>query len=397
MAPAAKSVLRLLLLILLLGLGGQAWAQAMPEASGDRRSAFDKRNRPELIDRIRRDGEVPVVVGLRFDPREIPAARAAAGSAARAAAIASRQRAIETKLQRFSVAVRKMRHLPYMAMRVDQGALDELLADPDVSSVEIDMLYFPTLTETPAITHAVDAWNAGYAGTGQVVAIVDTGVETTHPFLAGKVVDEACFSNPLAGGRSLCPGGTPVETGPGTGAPCVSTAPGCYHGTHVAGIATGHRGVLGADAGGMAPDAGLMAIQVFQELCDPECQVAASLSDIILALDHVYSLRTTFNIASVNLSLGGGLYAYPCDNLSPAFADAVNLLRGAGIATVAAAGNDGSPFFLGHPACISTVVSVGSVNKDGSVSSFSNNSTGLNLFAPGGNILSWFPTEVSVT
>jgi len=392
MAAAAKSLLRLLLVVLLLGLGGSTWAQGMPEARADRRSAFDKTNRPELLERARRDRDVAVVVGLRFDPRDVPAARAAAGSAARATGIANLQRALESKLQRFNTrAIRKMRHLPYMAMRVDEAGLAELLADPNVVSVEMDMLYRPSLNETPTITHAVDAWNAGYTGSGQVVAIVDTGVDAAHTFLAGKVVDEACFSSPLSSGRSLCPGGTAVETGAGTGAPCVSSAPGCYHGTHVAGIAAGYRGVLGTDAGGMAPDAGLMAIQVFQEICDPDCQIAASLSDIILALDHVYSQRATLNIASVNLSLGGGLFAYPCDNLSPAFTDAVNLLRGAGIATVAAAGNDGSPLLLGHPACISTVVSVGSVNKDGSVSSFSNSAAGLSLLAPGGNVLSSLP------
>jgi subtilisin family serine protease len=36
-------------------------------------------------------------------------------------------------------------------------------------------------------------------GTGQVIAILDTGVDKTHPFLANKVVAEACFSTTLAG------------------------------------------------------------------------------------------------------------------------------------------------------------------------------------------------------
>jgi subtilisin family serine protease len=394
MTAAAQSILKALLVGLLLGVAGQVWAQGMPQASADRYSAFEKRNRPDLVERVRRDGEVAVVVGLHFDAESATAARAAPGSAARVAGIAAVQRALAAKLQRFNPqALRKFRHLPYMAMRLNESALDALLADAGVRSVEIDRHFVPTLIETPTMTHAVDAWNAGYTGGGQVVAIVDTGVDKLHPFLSGKVVEEACFSTPEYAflGRSLCPGGAAAATGPGSGVPCVSSAPGCYHGTHVAGIAAGHRGLLGADAGGMAPDAGLIAIQVFQELCLLDCQLVATTSDIIAALDYVYGMRTTYSIASVNLSLAGGLFDYPCDDETPSLTDAVNLLRSAGIATVAGSGNDGSPTQLGQPACISTVVSVGSVEKDGSVSYFSNGSVGLSLLAPGGDVLSSLP------
>jgi len=393
MIPAARLLLRVLLVGLLLGVAGQVWAQGMPQVAANRHSAFDKSNRPDLLERVRRDGEISVVVGLRFNPASA-AAHEAQGSAARAAGIAAVQSALEAKLQRFNPkALKKYRHLPYLAMRVDESALDALLAEPSVRSVEIDRHFVPTLTETPTMVHAVDAWNAGYTGSGEVVAIVDTGVDKVHPFLSGKVVEEACFSTPEYAGysRSLCPGGAAMETGPGSGAPCVSGAQGCYHGTHVAGIAAGHRGILGADAGGMAPDAGLIAIQVFQELCLLDCQLVATTSDIIAALDYVYGLRTTYSIASVNLSLSGGLFDYPCDNETPSLTDAVTLLRSAGIATVAGSGNDGSPTQIGQPACISTAVSIGSVDKLGDVSYFSNGSTGLSLLAPGEDVLSSLP------
>ena len=394
MIPAARLLLRVLLVGLLLGVAGQAWAQAMPQTRADHYSAFDKGKRPDLVERVQRDGEVAVVVGLRFDPQSVPAAREAPGSAARAAGIAAVQHALEAKMQRFNPqALRKFRHLPYMAMRVNESALDALLAEPGVRSVEIDRHFVPTLIDTPTIVHAVDAWNAGYTGAGQVVAIIDTGVDKTHPFLSGKVVEEACFSTPEYSflGRSLCPSGATMQTGPGSGAPCVSSADGCYHGTHVAGIAAGHRGILGVDAGGMAPDASLIAVQVFQEICLSGCLLEATTSDLIAALDYVYGLRTTYHIASVNLSLSGGLFDYPCDDETPALTDAITLLRSAGIATVAGAGNDGSPDQLGQPACISTAVSVGSVDKEGNVSYFSNGSVGLSLLAPGEDILSSLP------
>ena len=70
MIPAAQSILRVLLVALLLGVAGQLWAQGVPQAPANHHSAFDKdkRNRADLVDRLRRDGEVAVVVGLRFDP-----------------------------------------------------------------------------------------------------------------------------------------------------------------------------------------------------------------------------------------------------------------------------------------------------------------------------------------
>ena len=53
------------------------------------------------------------------------------------------------------------------------------------------------------------AWTfgSGYNGTGQAVAIVDTGVQPDHPFFGGRVVDGACFTadgvtgDPSAGAR----------------------------------------------------------------------------------------------------------------------------------------------------------------------------------------------------
>ena len=84
---------------------------------------------------------------------------------------------------------------------------------------------------------------------------MDTGVDKLHPFLADKVVEEACFSAPEypSFSRSLCPGGTATETGPGTGAPCVSGAQGCYHGTHVAGIIGAEKNGSGIPVAGTRP------------------------------------------------------------------------------------------------------------------------------------------------
>src|SRR5207302_8189847 len=83
---------------------------------------------------------------------------------------------------------------------------------------------------------APDAWAQGFDGRGQTIAVVDTGVEANHPYLGGKVAEQACYSL-----GNACPNGTPEQVGPGAAAPC--QAPECKHGTHVAGIAAGRYGV----------------------------------------------------------------------------------------------------------------------------------------------------------
>ncbi len=182
------------------------------------------------------------------------------------------------------------------------------------------------------------------------------------------------------------------EVGAGAGAPCALASLGCWHGTHVAGIAAGKRGILGVNAGGMAPDAGLIAVQVFHEDCSQgPCDIIASLSDLLLALDYVYNLRTTYPVASVNMSLGGGVSTVPCDSDSPSMTAAINSLKSANIATVIAAGNDSSTAGIDFPGCISSAISVGATSKSGVVESYSDSAVGLSLLAVGGSVYSSKP------
>lgn len=84
-----------------------------------------------------------------------------------------------------------------------------------------------------------------FTGSGKVIVVIDSGIDRTHPAFAGKIVQEACFSeyNPSVGIYSLCPGnGTKTQViGTGAGANCpITLDQGCFHGTHVAGIALGN-------------------------------------------------------------------------------------------------------------------------------------------------------------
>ena len=231
-------------------------------------SAFDKTrsSRDDLLVPLQKKGEIRVIIGLPAPQNAKDLGQSSHDAVAHDQQVASGQTRLLQRMQQHSpTQVRRFRSHAFVAMTVDAAALDALLADPEVISISEDRLLRPTLYDTPGITRANLAWTEGFRGAGQVVAIIDTGVDKAHPFLAGKVVSEACYSNPGTGETSVCPGGVTQSVLSGSGVPCAYA--GCDHGTHVAGIAAGLTGVLGPAVGGMAPDAGIIAIQAFVRSC----------------------------------------------------------------------------------------------------------------------------------
>src|SRR5262249_39965278 len=191
---------------------------------------------------------------------------------------------------------RRYQTVPFVALELGPNALAALEGSPDIVRVVPDVLLHPTLEVSVPHIQGDQAWQAGYHGTGTTVAILDTGVESSHPFLAGKCVDEACFSSTTAGlSQSVCPSGESVQLGAGSAAPCQLDD--CIHGTHVAGIAAGNGDQAGETFSGVAKGANLVAVQVFSEITDSDsCGGAAPClggfeSDIIAGLEHVYSLK----------------------------------------------------------------------------------------------------------
>ena len=302
-------------------------------------------------------------------------------------------------------------NLPLVAVSLSEHAVRHLEDSPDVASISRDEIRHLDDAESGPVIGSPTAIASGYNGSGWSVAILDTGVQTDHPFLTGRVVHEECFASnsiltPVVSTAGSCPNGGKTQGGAGAAAPC-SIASECQHGAHVAGIAAGHdpggAGATGYD--GVAPGATIVAIQVFSEftgigscggsLATVTC-IGAYDSDIIKGLNWVDTHRTGagWNIAAVNLSLGGGetfTTTAACDTANSATATAVQQLRNDGVATAVAAGNGHDHSGLSSPACLSAAVSVGSINNADLVSSFSNVAPYLSLFAPGENIHSSVP------
>lgn len=283
------------------------------------------------------------------------------------------------------------------AFFVDSEQLDALLDSGLVDAVWESKLRKAYLQQSNSLIDTAVARGYGLDGAGAVVVVLDTGIDADHPTFDDRVAWEACFSTnlpPPYNATNLCPAGTSgdgiyySQTGPGAAA--LTKCPlelGCWHGTHVASIAAGSNSTYT----GMAPAAGIIAIQVFSrfdstQTCGPgnsPCVLSFD-HDQLSALEYVADLAATYSIASVNMSLGGGRYFSACDSSEPSFVPVVDALEALGIVIAAASGNDDWDDSMGHPACLSKVISVGSVvDTNDTVSSFSNGAAFLDLLAPG--------------
>ena len=216
--------------------------------------------------------------------------------------------------------------------------------------------------------HAEQAW-ATTRGEGSVVAVVDTGVDLTHPDLAGRLVPGADF---------VCGEGVTGSCGDGDwkGRDGVGQDPD-VHGTHVSGTiaAVADNGI---GVAGVAPDAKIMPIKVLEDGSGTTEDIAEG---VRYAADHGADV--------VNLSLGGlpGTQLLTILGADTTMKDAIQYARDKGTLTVAAAGNS-STLLCNDPAFSSDSICVGATDRDEMKSYFSElpiKLSGKGVAAPGGS------------
>lgn len=350
-----------------------------------------------------RSGSLRVIVGVNANTASLNGLDGAAYDAGFAfESITAQNRVLAAVTSgRANVQVnRQYDFIPFMALTVDAAGLDALAANPMVASIETDSLAMVDMNSSLPIIGASGvggAWDLGFTGKGFAVAVLDTGVDKGHPALTGAVVSEACYNTPSAqyGSTSRCPGGQSASVAPGSGKDCASASSvyGCGHGTHVAGTVASRN----ATFRGVAPDAKIIAINVFSKFSafNVNCPtsspcVISYTSDQVAAMNRVYTLRTKYKIAAINMSLGGGQFSTQaqCNAANGSRKNAIEKLRNANIATVVASGNSYFKSSMGAPACISGAVSVGATYDNDTVTEFSNSANFLALLAPGFDITS---------
>lgn len=185
--------------------------------------------------------------------------------------------------------------------------------------------------------NAPEAWQAS-TGRGQVIAVVDSGVDLDHPDLRRKLVQGATFTG--------CPE-EPNGCGDGDWESNPSAGPPSPHGTHVAGIAAASTGNKIGIAG-TAPAAKIMPVKVLTDDGGSFEEVAAG---IRWAADNGADV--------INLSLGAlpGVQALVLVGEVDDAKQAINYAVSKGVVVVAAAGNDfasicGEPGFNPNALCV---------------------------------------------
>jgi subtilisin family serine protease len=200
---------------------------------------------------------------------------------------------------------------------------------------------------------APEAWDRTMGTPWTLIVVIDSGVDLAHPDLWATMI----------------PGADVTSDGPGSGAPI---NPFDNHGTLVAGcaIATSNNGI------------GLSGIA-------PGCRAAPARAFITVLNDGTWTTQTSWTIDSLafaeaigaRVTNNSNVYGFSSQVIDQKYLQTWN----AGIVHFACAGNAGGP--VAYPASIPVVNAVGSIQRNGVLSTFSNFGPELDFVAPGEEIL----------
>jgi serine protease AprX len=276
-----------------------------------------------------------------------------------------------------------------IALTIPVNALPALEADSEVVSVSVDHPLRAMDEVTDAATNVPSAWNAGYNGAGIGVAVVDSGINDSHPDLwdSSESHSRVVYHQDFTGTATTNSSGAQYDL--------------YGHGTHVAGIIGGNGYLSSGNYIGVAPAVNLVDLRAL------DSTGSGTDSTVIAAIQQAIALQSKYNIQVINLSLGRGIaVSYTQDPLCQAVESAWQ----AGIVVVVAAGNygrlsvDGSDGYgtVTAPGNDPFVITVGATNSQESSSQSAEIMTSYtskgpttydhvvkpDLVAPGNNIVS---------
>ncbi|HZX06239.1 S8 family serine peptidase [Kribbella sp.] len=234
------------------------------------------------------------------------------------------------------IGAKVMRRLPSVngvAMKVSKSSAKNFLGSAGFSKLWLDGKRKVLLDQSVPQIGGPDAWQAGYTGKDVPVAVLDTGVDATHPDLATRIAGEKNFTTESADDL-------------------------VGHGTHVASTIAGTGVASGGRYKGVAPDA-----RIYDgKICEVYgCQESAMLAGMEWA-------ATDVKAKIVNLSIGGT----DTPELDP-IEEAVNRLTAqTGTLFVVAAGNSGpGDGTIESPGSADAALTVGAVDKQDQLAGFS--------------------------
>ncbi len=220
------------------------------------------------------------------------------------------------------------------AMQVRPDAIEALSDQDEVEFIWADLPVHTCLDVSVPKIGVPAVWDAGFTGAGVKLAIVDTGIDPTHPDFSGRIVARKNF----AGGSENDENG---------------------HGTHVASIAAGTGSKSGGKYRGVAPDAQLYIAKVL------DANGNGTMSGVMSGVEWA----VTQGAQVLNLSLGS---EGPCDGTDALSTLCDTAVRDHGVVMCIAAGNEGpGASTVGSPGCARLVITVGASSDADAIASFS--------------------------
>ena len=287
----------------------------------------------------------------------------------------------------------RFRNLPMVLINATKHQVAAISTLPSVRSIysnkTLEFLTHDTRVITGQASIATDASltarNNGFplTGRGVTVAVLDTGIDATHPDLT--------FGTQVSGNiRTLdFQGSSPGFLYPQVIEGMLDSDPIMGHGTFVGGVIAGSGVASAGYYGGMAPGAKLLGVSAGD----------ASLFYVLSGIDYILSKRVEMNVRVVNCSFGiSGLFdAHDPVNI------ATRIMHDSGISVVFSAGNRGDqPNSLNPYSVAEWVIGVGAGTKGRRLSDFSSRGAPgygayyPTLIAPGESIVSTRSAGVSV-
>lgn len=246
-------------------------------------------------------------------------------------------------------------------MRMTAQEAAELRRREDVRYVEENGKMYKLGSSVPWGIDRVGATTAhdnGYTGEGASVAVIDTGVDSTHPEFQGILGDGYAPAECGSGGF-LC-------SFLGNGHPCEEPWDDDHnHGTHCAGsVSTVDEEIPGVSVG-----ATIHPVKVLN------CMGSGDMSDVAAGIE--WTADQGIDIASMSLGSPDEVQVV---------SDAVEYAASQGVLLIAAAGNEGEPDSVGWPAAHEDVIAVSATSEDDSMASFSSVGPEVDIAAPGEDV-----------
>jgi subtilisin family serine protease len=253
------------------------------------------------------------------------------------------------------------------ALKVNQQQLEELKNNPNVKYIHENKVYHKSLLDTLPLTnisqiHSKVLNNQNLTGQDQTICILDSGIDFTHSAFGNctNLQSENCR---IISGYDFVNSDDDPSDDEG-------------HGTHVAGIASASSTITGA-----APSSKILAVKVLNSMGKGDAD------NINAGIEYCIDKSEEYNVTVISMSLGNGADNSDYCDIDPLKAS-IDLALSKNISVVIASGNEGHHTGISSPACIRNVTSVGSINKDLTIPSYSNRNKNLITFAPGTSIYS---------